>query len=146
MEHFTAKSLFLQTKKMDSAVETILETVLTHITDPLQTSVLIENVETELAKIDGDLELLELGLLCQRNKTRKKRRLLAKKEKMRVKLNLAMRDVYEEILSPNERRALQYLSRKYENTEEESDESFLYRVLCTDLELTMEDWEPYLPK
>jgi hypothetical protein len=93
----------------------------------------------EIEKIEEDLDMLDQGMLCVRNKQRKKRRLLAKKDKMKVRIQLAIRDANCDYISPSEKRTLHYYSRKVE-----SDASFLERKLCTELGLTWDDWLPYL--
>jgi hypothetical protein len=92
----------------------------------------------EIEKIEGDLDLIEQGLVYVRNKQRKKRRLLAKKDKMKVRIELAIRHANSDYMSPSERRTLYYYSRKVE-----SDGDFLERKLCTELGLTWESWELY---
>ena len=125
---------------MDFESEMVLERVLRCVNQPMETNHFVERVEVELQRIDEDLRLLNEGALCVRNKQRKKRRLMTKKEKMRVKINLALRDNYDDDLSPNERRSLQYYSRKFE-----CDGEFLERKLCTELELDYTEWEFYIP-
>lgn len=95
-------------------------------------------VEEEINRIEDDLISLDSTAGNVRNRQRTRKRLILRKEKMKVKLQLAVRDMYSEDISPNEKRSLQYYIRKFE-----TDEEWLYRKLCTELGLTLEDWEPY---
>ena len=106
----------------------------------------ISVASSEIQKIEDDLRSLDTGEIAIRNKQRKKRRLLAKKEKMKVRIQFAMRETESGMLSPYEKRTLTYYSRKFSPPEplvDESDADFLYRILCTELNLTLEDWENY---
>lgn len=121
---------------MDTETCGILENVLAGVNSEVIITPFMIEVENEIDRIDDDL--ISLDDVSMRNKQRKRRRLIAKKEKMKVKLQLAIRDVYNEDISPNERRSLQYYSRKFE-----SDGEFLERKLCTELGLTYADWDSY---
>lgn len=100
----------------------------------------VQQVNHEINRIDEHLEKMDNGLIKIRNKQRKRKRLLAKKEKMKIRIQLAIRDSSQGLMSPSEKRTLAYYSRKFGSEVEESDHDFLYRVLCTELGLTLEDW------
>jgi hypothetical protein len=100
----------------------------------------VQFASNEISRIEESLYQLESGQTCIRNKQRKRTRLLAKKEKIKIRIQLAMRDVTQELISPSEKRTLAYYTRKF--TTGESDSDFLYRVLCTELGLTLQDWFP----
>lgn len=135
-------SLFLMDCFLENVLENCLEASYYEASLPspiMRNSSFISSVEEEMSRIDDDLESLDSSTGRVRNRQRTRKRLLAKKEKMKVKLHLALREGNQEYITPNERRSLAYYSRKLE-----SDGDFLFRVLCTDLNLTYEDWEPYL--
>ena len=99
------------------------------------------NLHPQLHKIEEDLKLIDSGEMKVKNRTRKRRRLLAKKEKMKVLVELSIRE-HSSNLSTNQRNSLYYYSRKY-SKERENDADFLERKLMTELGLTWEDWEQY---
>jgi hypothetical protein len=114
-----------------------IEQLLNKINQPVVYHPLISKVQEVIYQIEDDIMSLDSNSSSVRNRQRKRKRLILKKEKMKVKLQLAIRDSELEDISPNERRSLLYYSRKFE-----SDGDFLYRILCTELGLTYEDWFP----
>lgn len=104
-------------------------------------SVVEENLFEEMQQVEN--ELCNLNSLAIRNKGRKRQRLLGKKDKMKVQLQLVYRNMTSpKSLTPRDRKQLYYLSSKY-SAVEETDMQFLYRKLCLDLDLTLENWELY---
>jgi hypothetical protein len=105
-------------------------------------SVVEENLFDEMKQVEE--ELFHLNSMSIRNKGRKRQRLLGKKEKMKVQLQLVYRNMTSPTsLTPSDRKQLYYLSSKYSSMEDESDGDFLYRVLCVELGLTYEDFVGY---
>jgi hypothetical protein len=108
-------------------------------------SVVEESLVDEMKLVEQ--ELYQLNTTSIRNKGRKRQRLLDKKEKMKVQLQLVYRNLTSpRSLTPKDRKQLYYLTSKYSSeaeSEAETDSEFLHRTLCVELGLTYDDWEPY---